>query len=163
MATEEKDKIIQIAEYFIKKSQEEPKKGLDSLKLQKLLYYSKAWGMVLNDGKKIFPDEFQAWVHGPANPKVWRYFQGFDFSAKHPEITSKIFENFTVKEREVLDMVWHSYGKHDGKYLEVLTHAEDPWLNARRGLNQTDPSQNIISDESMRAYYEQRFKEAARA
>ena len=161
MATEKGDKIIEVAEYFVKKSQEEPQKGLDALKLQKLLYYSKAWGMVLNKGEKIFPDEFQAWVHGPANPKVWRHFQAFNFSVKHPEIASKNFESFTAKEKEVLDVVWHSYGKHDGKYLEMLTHAEDPWLNARRGLNQTDPSQNVISDESMRTYYEQRFKEEA--
>jgi len=62
-----------------------------------------------------------------------------------------------------LDIVWRSYGKFDGKYLEMLTHAEEPWRNARLGLNQKDISQNIISDKSMRAYYEQRSKEATRA
>ena len=161
------DKIIEVAKYFIKRSQDEvakdPSRKLDPLKLQKLLYYAKAWNLVLNKGRKVFPDDFQAWVHGPANPKVWSYYQGFDFSAKHPEITEEQFEHITDEEKKVLDIVWHSYGKFDGKYLEMLTHAEEPWLNARRGLNQKDISQNIISDESMQSYYERRFKEEERA
>jgi len=157
------DKIIEVAKYFIKKSQEEskdnPSKRLDALKLQKLLYYAKAWSLVLKKGHRIFPDDFQAWVHGPANPKVWHYFQGFNFSTQHPDITKNKFEQITDDEKEVLDTVWTAYGKFDGKYLEMLTHAEDPWLNARQGLNQSDISQSIISEESMRSYYEQRFKE----
>lgn len=158
------DKIIEVAKYFINKSQnevaKEPSRRLDALKLQKLLYYAKAWNLVLNKGHKIFPDEFQAWVHGPANLKIWRHFQGFDFSIKHPEITKKEFEHITEEEKKVLDIVWHSYGKFEGKYLEMLTHAEEPWLKARNGLNQKDISQNIISDDSMKMYYEQRLKEA---
>jgi len=160
------DKIIEVAKYFIKKSQDEfekkPSRKLDALKLQKLLYYAKAWNLVLNKGHKIFKDDFQAWVHGPANQKVWHYFQGFDFSVKHPEITQETFKHITNEEKKVLDMVWHSYGKFEGKYLEMLTHAEDPWLNARNGLNQQDISQNIISENSMKKYYEQRLKEATR-
>ncbi len=162
---QQKDKIIEVAEYFIKKSQDEvatnPSRKLDALKLQKLLYYAKAWDLVLNKGHKLFPDEFQAWVHGPANLKVWRHFQGFDFSITHPEIAQERFEHITDEEKKVLDIVWHSYGKFDGKYLEMLTHAEEPWLNARNGLNQKDISQNVISDESMRMYYEQRLKATA--
>lgn len=160
-----KDKIIEVANYFIKKSQDEvaknPSRKLDALKLQKLLYYAKAWNLVINKGHKIFDDEFQAWVHGPANPKVWRHFQGFDFVAQHPEIEQGKFSNITNEEKIVLDTVWNSYGKYDGKYLEVLTHSEDPWLMARHGLNQNDPSQNIITDGSMRSYYERKLQGAA--
>lgn len=167
MTTDPKDKIIEVAQYFIKKSQEEvdndPSRGLNALKLQKLLYYAKAWNLVLGNGHKVFPDTFEAWVHGPANPKVYFHFKGFDFSIKHPEINTETFENITTEEKEVLDAVWSSYGKFDGKYLEMLTHTEDPWLNARHGLNQEDISQNVISDESIQSYYERRFKEAGRA
>lgn len=168
MSTNPQDKIIEVAKYFIKKSQEEvvkdPSRRLDALKLQKLLYYAKAWSLVLKDGHNVFPDDFQAWVHGPANLKVWHHFQGFDFSASHPEITQEKFEQITSDEKEVLDVVWNSYGKFDGKYLEMLTHAEDPWLNARKGLDQKDLSQNVISEESIRAYYGRRFaEEKARA
>jgi uncharacterized phage-associated protein len=156
------DKIIEVSRYFIKKSLGEaknnPSKKLDALKLQKLLYYAKAWTLVLKKGHRLFPDDFQAWVHGPANPKVWKYFQGFDFLSEHPEIVKEKFEQITKEEKEILDIVWNAYGKFDGKYLEMLTHAEEPWQNARRGLNQRDVSQNVISEKFMQSYYEQRLQ-----
>lgn len=160
MATEKKDKIIEIADYFIKKSQEEPTKGLDALKLQKLLYYTKAWSLVLRKGKNIFPDDFQAWVHGPANLKVWHYFKDFDFSKPHPEFLEIKFDDIKPDEKEIIEMIWGIYGKYDGKYLEALTHNETPWLEARKGLGSKDSSQNIISDEAMKSYYERILKEA---
>lgn len=157
---QEQDRILLAAEYFVKKN-EEDKKGLSPLKLQKLLYYAKAWGLVFNKGKKIFPDEFQAWIHGPANPKVYLTFKSFDFNASHPEFLDKDFNLFAPEEKEVLDLVWNVYGKFDGKYLEALTHEEEPWLKARQGLDAETASQNIISDESMRDFYGRRL-EAAR-
>lgn len=165
MALNTEDKIIEVAKYFIKKSEEDkkidPSKRLDPLKLQKILYYAKAWNLVFRDGQKIFLDEFQAWIHGPANLKVWQYFQNFDFSADHPEIGEDIFSNISPEEREILDMVWGVYGKFDGKYLEMLTHREEPWLKARQELDSDTISQNIITDESMKNYYERRLKKAS--
>lgn len=158
--TQENDKIILAARYFVKKNQEDSR-GLDALKLQKLLYYTKAWGLVFNEGDQIFPDEFQAWTHGPANPKVYQAFKGFDFNAPHPEYINMNFDIFSPKEKEALDMIWNIYGKFDGKYLELLTHEEDPWLKARQGLDVASASQNIISDDSMKTFYERRFKEAS--
>ena len=138
MATkQDKGKIVEVGEYFIKRSQEEVSKdsfrGLDALKLQKLLYYAKAWNLVLNKKNNLFDDEFQAWVYGPVSPTAWQYFKDFDFSTPHREITEEKFENITEKEKEVLDMVWDVYGKFDGKYLVNLTHTEEPWLKARHG------------------------------
>lgn len=161
------DKIIEVAKYFIKKSQEEatadPSRKVDALKLQKLLYYAKAWTLALKDGHSVFPDQFQAWVHGPANLKVWHYFKAYDFNTPNPSLAKETFEQITPSEKEILDIVWNSYGKFDGKYLEILTHAEEPWLNARQGLNQDDISQNIITDDSMKTYYERQLEEASRA
>lgn len=153
------DKIMLAAKYFVKKSKEDPEKGLDALKLQKLLYYTKAWGMVLKN-RQLFPDQFQAWVHGPANPKVWQAYREFDFAAPHPEIVAMSFDEFNKDEKEVLENIWNVYGKFDGRYLEALTHTEEPWLEARRGLEPSVASQNVISDELMKQYYEQRFAEA---
>lgn len=158
-------KIIKIANYFIKKSEEEsvndPSRKLTALKLQKLLYYAKAWGLVLKN-KEIFKEEFQAWIHGPANPAVWHHFKTFDFSVNHPEITTEDFSNLTEEETDVLDTVWKTYGKFDGKYLEALTHAEDPWLIARQGTDFESASKKVITNQSMKDYYERRLEEASR-
>src|SRR3989344_2225026 len=148
------DKIVEVARYFIKRSQEDApsdsSKNIDALKLQKLLYYAKAWNLVFNKGGILFPDQFQAWVYGPVSPKIWDHFKDFDFSTTHPDLAEDNFPNITKKEKEVLDMVWGIYGKFDGKYLINLTHSEEPWLKARQGLNKDSLSQSVITDESMK-------------
>lgn len=117
--------------------------------------------MVFNNGKNIFPDQFEAWVHGPANAKVYHAFKGLDFESTHTECDSMKFEAFSVEEKEILDMVWNSYGKYDGKFLEQLTHEEEPWLKARQGLNPETASQSIITEDSMKTFYERRLQETS--
>lgn len=158
MDISKKDKILQVAAYFIKKSQEDPSKRLDPLKLQKLIYYSQAWNLALSNGK-LFPDNFQAWIHGPANLKVWYEYKTFNFGVPHPEFL-KLNTNLTEAEKSLLESIWHVYGKFDGKYLETLTHNEEPWLAARKDILPNQASQNIISDSIMKEYYGQRLKEA---
>lgn len=152
-----KDKVISVANYFLKKYREEKEKGIDAKKLQKLLYYAQAWNLVLNN-KELFKDDFEAWVHGPAIYKVWDKFKTEDLE----ELAFKIEDNFKFlpEEIKVLDTIWNVYGKFDGSYLETLTHEESPWLDARRGLKDADPSHSIISKEDMKSYYGKRLKEA---
>lgn len=52
-------------------------------KLQKLLYYLYAWGLVflnedlddLND--KVFSGKFEAWVHGPVNRDIYEKYRSY--------------------------------------------------------------------------------------
>ena len=157
------DKVFLVANYFLKKNEEDGK-GLDPKKMQKLLYYAQAWNLVLNH-ERLFRDEFQAWVHGPAIPRVWQTFREFNFIQPHPEILKNNFMELDKKEKGVLDMVWGVYGKYDGNYLEVLTHSEAPWQEARKDVASDKPSQNIISTDMMKRFYAQRLTEttAARA
>jgi len=152
-------KALLIARYYIKKNEKEGhKKKLDMLKLQKLLYYSQAWNLVFND-KKLFSEQIEAWIHGPVVPEVWKELKGFDFSINHPEISEDIFSCINNNEQEVLDDIWRVYGKFDGEYLEILTHNESPWQEARKGISEFEPSQNVISTESMKEYYSKRLKD----
>jgi len=48
--------------------------NLSHLKLQKLLYYIQSWHLVFFD-KKLFDDDFQAWVHGPVSRKIYDTFK----------------------------------------------------------------------------------------
>ena len=57
------------------------------------------------------------------------------------------------EELNILDMVWSVYGKYDAKYLERLTHAERPWVNARQGLDLKERCNNIISKQEIQDYY----------
>jgi uncharacterized phage-associated protein len=153
------NRAILIARYFLMKKEKSPDKALDHKKLQKLVYYAQAWNLVFNK-KPLFGDDIQAWIHGPAIPNVWFQFKDFDFTVDHPEVLKEDFSGITKEELEVLDRVWNVYGKYDGNYLEMLTHNELPWQEARKSIPNIEPSQNIISIELMKSYYEQRLEAA---
>lgn len=55
--------------------------------------------------------------------------------------------------QEFLQQVYNSYGHLSGDELEYLTHAEDPWLEARGGLPEYVACTNPIRDEVIRRYY----------
>lgn len=149
-------KAIIVARYFIKKNIED-QKGLDKLKLQKLLYYAQAWNLVINK-EPLFSEKIEAWIHGPVVPEVWEHFKDVDFNNLICETPEGEFDVFEKKEKNVLDEIWRVYGKYDGSYLEILTHNETPWQEARKSLSDSQSSQNEISKESMQKYYGQKLE-----
>lgn len=154
------EKSILVAKYFIWKSKIDPKEtGLGKLKLQKLLYYAQAWNLVLNKAK-LFDDEIEAWVLGPAVAKVYRFFKEFNFESPNVEFDIDSFDIFSKEERELLDDIWRVYGKLDSSYLVTLTHNESPWQKARGNMETNEPSKNIISVDFMREYYGKRLEDA---
>jgi uncharacterized phage-associated protein len=145
-----------IAKYFIFKSNKE-NRPITNKKLQKLLYYGQAWALVLLDGKKLFNDKIEAWIHGPAIRSIYGKYKPFGFN----DIVIDIDENelkIKGKNKEILDAVWKVYGKYDANYLEILTHNELPWQKGREGLDNTDSSSNEINLKIMKEYYSKLLK-----
>ena len=54
---------------------------ITNLKLQKLVYYAQAWYLALH-GKRLFPAEFQAWVHGPVCHSLYQRFRGYAWKTR---------------------------------------------------------------------------------
>lgn len=52
-----------------------------------------------------------------------------------------------------MDAVIKYYGERSPHWLSELTHKERPWKDARKGYAPGDPCQEIITKESMLAYY----------
>lgn len=146
-----KKRVFIIADYFIAKNNKE-KIGLTNKKLQKLLYYAQAWNLALN-GKRLFTDDIEAWVHGPAVPAVYRAYKNNGFGNISSAVNEEEFSNFTSSERKILDAVWSVYGKYDADYLEELSHSEDPWKKARNGTAPYEASNSVISEASMKDFY----------
>jgi uncharacterized phage-associated protein len=119
-----------------------------NLKLQKLLYYAQAWHLVLFN-ELLFEDAIEAWVHGPVVPAVFRKYRDCRWSP----ILRADAVSVTQAVREHLEEVWKVYGKFDASKLERLTHSEAPWKEAREGLPLDVPSHNVITRDSMKAYY----------
>lgn len=140
-----------IAKYFIKKSNDS-NRVITNKKLQKLVYYGQAWNLVLN-GKPIFKEPIEAWVHGPAINSLYESYKQFSYNPIVEQVTDDDIKNIPQDIKAVLEEVWKVYGNYDGDYLELLTHSEEPWQKAREGLEIAQSSNNEISIELMREFY----------
>jgi uncharacterized phage-associated protein len=123
---------------------------LTNLKLQKLLYYAQAWHLVLNN-TPLFNEDFQAWVHGPALPSQYQRFKEFEWRPITKEVRPLKLEDESVVQhlKEIVDV----FGVETAAALEMMTHNEAPWKQARKELSPDQPSQAVISKESMMVFY----------
>lgn len=151
--------VNDVIKWFLSRNSMSPKK------LQKLLYYAYAWTLTLNNEEesslniKLFEENFEAWVHGPVIPSVYRDFKGFGFTD-----IPKNEDNLVVFDEDiedVLNQVWEVYGKYSGNELESITHQESPWINAREGLSPIEPSRNAITDRDIFHFYLNEMNEAS--
>ncbi|MEK3992773.1 MULTISPECIES: Panacea domain-containing protein [Robertmurraya] len=137
-----------VANYFISLSVPSTPLAITPLKLQKLVYYAQGWYMAFK-GEPLFHEDIKAWDHGPVVPELYFDYRHLGYLTIH----HKPFENkvngkriFTKPQLDILDAVWEAYGEYDGKYLEELTHQEDPWLY-------TDKNDTIIKNK-IRKYFQ---------
>lgn len=152
---------IQVAHYFVTR---ESDNDMTITKLMKLCYYAQAWYIALNndDGNNITnvleKTDYEAWIHGPVSPVLYN-----KFSTKRNEVETIItsdhnaFNNINEiidkNDLDFLERVWATYGENTGFGLEVLTHTEWPWQEARTGLKYNEISNNVIKAKTMHDYY----------
>lgn len=142
--------IFDVANFFLKIVDRTSGSTITPLKLQKILYYAQGYYLALND-KELFPDEFQAWAHGPANEDIYNKYKEHSFNCI-PEPK----EDLPDMNEEIIDFlndIWQTFGIYDGKFLEEQTHKEEPWILARRGYAPGERCQNIITKTSMKEFF----------
>ncbi len=150
-------KAYDVGRYFLYLASQE-KEPITNKKLQKLVYYAQAWSLVLKN-KKLFNEPIEAWVHGPAVRGLYVQYKKFGFAPIQEEIKPDTIK-ISGKTKRFLDTIWRAYGKLDAGYLEMLTHSEEPWREARKGLQHHESSGNEISLRVMKNYYSEKLKEA---
>lgn len=150
-------KPLDIGRYFLYIASQE-KEPITNKKLQKLVYYAQAWSLVLNR-KKLFNEAIEAWVHGPAIRSLYGQFKNYGFNPIKEEVSADSIK-IPDEIKELLDQVWKVYGKMDAGYLEMLTHSEKPWQEARKGLQNHEKSGNEISLKTMHAFYTEKLEKA---
>ena len=148
--SEPQDKIELAAQYLINQLEDITPKAL-----QKLLYYAQSFYAVLHDGLFLFPDDCQAWAHGPVYPGIYTKYREYRYNPiddnpipfTHPE------ERLSLREVETLDQIARTFGRYSGKTLENMTHLETPWIQARGTLQPGDRGNSVISKESLLSYF----------
>ena len=137
--------IYDLANWFLHKS------SMPHKKLQKLCYYAVAWHYALYNSILVNDDEFEAWVHGPVSPTLWFEYKDYGW-APIPRFDEK--PALDIDTEDFLQIVYNTYGEFSGHQLEGMTHNEDPWKEARKGLDEYEPSNTPIDPEIMKRYYQ---------
>lgn len=145
------DKLLLTISYVF-----EQMKEVTPLALQKILYYIQGIYMVMFD-KPLFEEDCQAWVHGPVYEKVYELFKDFKYNPIEDNrfaIFKERFIELSEDEKNVINLVVNSFGVYSGKVLEKITHKETPWREARGAFEELQPSNKVISKNSIKAYFE---------
>ena len=121
---------------------------MTAMKLEKLAYYSQAWSLVW-DETPLFQERIEAWAAGPVVPSLYYRHRG-QFMLSEWEGNP---ENLSQKQRETIDAVLHFYGNKGSQWLSDLTHSEQPWADARKGLAPLERGNQEITLASMAEYY----------
>ncbi|MBO0881528.1 MAG: DUF4065 domain-containing protein [Mycobacterium sp.] len=139
--------VQDVAAYILQKQGK-----MSAMKLQKLVYYAKAWHLVWEE-VALFPEQIQAWANGPVVYELYKVHRG------RFEVTAGMFRagdpnNLEPNEKESIDAVMQHYGKLKAYELSDLTHREAPWKDARSALPAGAPCSTPITDVAMYEYYD---------
>jgi len=127
----------------------ESKGEMTAMKLQKLVYYSQAWHIAWSDNV-LFQERIEAWEDGPVCPELFKlHAKSFRIS----KIRGGNSAGLTEDERDTVQRVLQYYGDKSPQWLSDLTHLEDPWQKARRGVPSGAASSAEISPKEMGRYY----------
>lgn len=137
------DKTLSITKYIVENHNIKL-----SVKLQKILYFLYL-DYLKENNKKLFNDNFEAWVYGPVLRKVFSFIQanGFDFSEYFDSENNKIVEIKELDDKELkkfIDTNISKYKKCSTEKLVAISHKTMPWEKARKNLSYDVPSNEII-------------------
>lgn len=140
-----KTTVFDIVKYILSQTGD-----ISAMKLQKLVYYSQAWSLVWDD-KPLFDSKIEAWVGGPVVPDLYQEHKG-KFTVSVDDFKGEV-SNLSSDNISTIDEVLKAYADKNAQWLSDLTHMEDPWLNARKGLSGSQRGNNEITLASMGEYY----------
>ena len=143
-------KIDQIANYIVTHMGE-----VTPLALEKLLSFSNGVNYAVNGEQLIFEDN-QAWAHGPVYPQMYNKYKKFGYKPIDNGIYSThgcVLSKLTDSEISVIDLVINTFGLFSPKTLENISHSQEPWREKRIGYKDDEAGQEVIDQESIKAFY----------
>lgn len=136
------ESVFYVAAYILSKE------SMNHKKLQKLCFYAQSWHYAYTD-KLLFDEPFEAWVHGPVCPILYKAYKQWG-SLLIPKYEKPDGLSLAQKSRQIIDAVYDAYGQFSAEVLELCTHSEYPWKNARKGYKPDEYCRNVISNEEMK-------------
>ena len=139
-----KIRVFDVAAYILEKMG-----AMTTMKLQKLVYYSQAWSLVWDEAP-LFEETIEAWANGPVVRDLFDYHRGMYEISAMPIGNPRLLNQ---EQQETIDAVLEYYGDKPAQWLIELTHMEDPWVQARKGLPKLERGNRVISLDAIADYY----------
>lgn len=126
-------------------------RDITPLSLQKALYYAQGFFYAFYR-TYLFTENCEAWVHGPAYPKIYRRYSNYCFDPidSVDEVDASALSG---EEQLLLDSIVKHVCCYSGKTLEAFTHTETPWVLARAGLPADASSNRPVTKESIGEFF----------
>ena len=137
---------LNVAKYIQLYCQQKNISDCSNKKLQKLLYYVQAWSCALRHNRPIFDENIEAWLHGPVVPSIYHKYKEYGFSPI-PFDRHGLNMECIEPHQGLIDAVLDIYAVYDADYLEMRTHMEAPWIEARQ------KDDKVITHKMMGDYY----------
>ena len=116
---------------------------MDQMKMHKMMYFSQRESLMIS-GEPLFNGVFEAWKYGPVLTEVRsEYMTGNMFSGTYSMLNDE--------EKELVASVFTRYDEYDAWQLSTLSHAEQSWLQARKGLAAGENGRRKMSLSAMKA------------
>lgn len=132
---------------------------ITNLKLQKLVYYAQAWYLA-NRSNELFEEDFEAWVHGPVIPELYKKYKEFGPRPIIKELQLKNVEKkFSKDTLDFLNEFIRVYMAYTAYQLELMVHQEEPWVEARKGYAPDENCKEIIIKTKIKRFYGQKIKD----
>jgi len=123
--------------------------SITTMKLQKLVYFCQAWGLVW-DEEPLFNERIEAWVNGPVVPDLYHVHKG---QFRIEEWPYGDIANLNPAQLATINAVIEHYNKFTSQTLSDLTYQSAPLINAREGLEPNERGSSEISPVDMAEYY----------
>lgn len=135
------EKVIDVAKYICDAYRAQSGERIDSLKLQKLIYFAQRESLAVT-GEPLFMENLEGWVHGPVSPEVWSAFYDGDIDAETKDVSPMAMR--------ILNNVIEEYGAYESWKLRELSHCEISWKNSRKGKGPKSPGKVPLKIEDIR-------------
>jgi len=170
-AVEHPSRAMVVANWFLERSWRDPDKPpCDQMKLYKLVFYAHGWYMG-NCHAELFPEDVEAWPHGPVVRDLYREFND---AGRSP--ISRLGKRIEIKDGKVLraapkhdgsltdffESVWGVYGDYSGIQLSNMTHRPgEAWTLVAEQYKYDLSAKPTITSEIIEAVFERKVREQA--
>jgi hypothetical protein len=124
--------VFDIANFFITAENKREQGSMTNLRLNKILYFAQIISL-LENGRPLFLDDFEAWDLGPVIPSVYRKYKAYENTPiQEPETID--YSAFTAEEIRLLFDVYSLYENGNwvrNRYYEGILMG-DCWCDPNR-------------------------------